>query len=163
MTEIRSQLKIDASAERILEVLSDSVQVAQWLPKSAESGTHGFDTEETRVPRYYHDDLFSTLEERTTEWYPGRSYAYVVEHFGPIKSAYVSFYATPTAGGTLLTQTVNFQMKYGPLGAALDSMVFRPQFRRQMELGLRSLKNYVEASIPRSGPVIEPDELALAA
>jgi hypothetical protein len=67
------------------------------------------------------------------------------------------------ADGTLLTQTVNFQMKYGPVGAALDRLIFRPEFQRQMEANLQSLKNYVEASAALSAPEIEPAELALAA
>ena len=163
MTEVRSQLKIDATAERILEVLADSVQASRWLPQPAGAGAPEPDTEEIVAPRYYHYDLFSTLEQRATEWEAGRTYAYVIENFGPIKSAYVSFYATRVADGTLLTQTVNFQMKYGPVGAALDSLIFRPEFRRQMELNLRSLKNYVEASTPLLAQNIEADAIPLAA
>lgn len=163
MTEVRSQLKIDASAERILEVLADSVQVSRWLPQPVGAGTPGPDAEEIASPRHYHYDLFSTLKERATEWEAGRNYAYEIENFGPIKSAYVSFYATRVADGTLLTQTVNFQMKYGPMGAALDRLIFRPEFQRQMEANLQSLKNYVEASALRSAPEIEPAEIALAA
>jgi hypothetical protein len=163
MTELRLQMKIDAPAERILEVLADSVQVSRWLPQPTATNSQESDSEETMAPRHYHHDLFSTLKERATEWEAGRSYAYVIENFGPIKSAYVSFNATPDADGTLLTQAVNFQMKYGPVGAALDSLIFRPEFRRQMELNLQSLKNYVEASALRSAPEIEPAEIALAA
>lgn len=163
MTEVRSQLKIDAPAARILEVLVDSVHVSRWLPQPVNPGTHGFDGVEKAGPNNDQQDFLSTLEGRATEWNAGRNYAYMIENFGPIESAYVSFYASPEADGTLLTQTVNFQMKYGPVGAALDRLIFRPEFQRQMEANLQSLKNYVEASAALSAPEIEPAELALAA
>jgi hypothetical protein len=33
-------------------------------------------------------------------------------------------------GETLLTQTLDFQMKFGPVGALMDTLGFRPQFRK---------------------------------
>jgi hypothetical protein len=35
-------------------------------------------------------------------------------------------------------------MKLGPVGALIDTLVFRPQFRKQMEQSLAALKEYVE-------------------
>jgi parvulin-like peptidyl-prolyl isomerase len=39
---------------------------------------------------------------------------------------------------------LDFQMKLGPVGALMDTLVFRPQFRKQMEQSLAALKEYVE-------------------
>jgi hypothetical protein len=44
----------------------------------------------------------------------------------------------------LLTQTLDFQMKFGLAGALMDTLVFHPQFRKQMEQSLAPLKGYVE-------------------
>jgi parvulin-like peptidyl-prolyl isomerase len=59
----------------------------------------------------------------------------------------------------VLTQTLDFQMKLGLVGALLAALVFRPQFRKQMEQSLAALKEYVEHN-----EVVESSvDLALAA
>jgi hypothetical protein len=59
----------------------------------------------------------------------------------------------------MLTQTLDFQMKLGPIGAVMDTLIFRPQFRKQMEQSLVALKGYVER-----GEAVDADvELALTA
>jgi SRSO17 transposase len=99
------------------------------------------------TPRYYDADPFHNTEERATGWEEGHHYAYEVKNIGPIKSAYNRFSLTPlgeVGEETLLTQTLDFQMKFGPAGALMDTLVFRPQFRKQMEQSLEALKEYVE-------------------
>jgi hypothetical protein len=97
------------------------------------------------TPRYYDADPFHNAEERATGWEEGHHYAYEVKNIGPIKSAYNRFSLNPVGEGeTVLTQTLDFQMKLGSVGALMDTVVFRPRFRKQMEQSLAALKEYVE-------------------
>ena len=95
--------------------------------------------------RYYDANPFHNAEDRATSWEEGHHYAYEVKNIGPIKSAYNRFSLNPVGEAeTALTQTLDFQMKLGPAGALMDTLVFRPQFRKQMEQSLTALKEYVE-------------------
>ena len=97
------------------------------------------------TPRYYDADPFHNAEERATGWEEGHHYAYEVKNIGPVRSAYNRFSLNPVGEGeTVLTQTLDFQMKLGPVGTLMDTLVFRPQFRKQMEQSLAALKEYVE-------------------
>jgi hypothetical protein len=89
--------------------------------------------------------LHHPAEERAIGWEEGHHYAYEVKNIGPIRSAYDRFSLNRVGEGeTVLTQTLDFQMKLGPVGALMDTLVFRPQFRKQMEQSLAALKEYVE-------------------
>ncbi len=44
----------------------------------------------------------------------------------------------------MVTAFIDFQMKFGPVGALLDKLVLRRQFRKVMALGLGGLKYHVE-------------------
>ena len=103
--------------------------------------------ENTVTAMYYDPDLFHNVEDRAIAWEESHHYAYEVKNIGPIKFAYNRFALTPVGEvgeETLLTQTLDFQMKFGPAGALMDTLVFRPQFRKQMKESLAALKEYVE-------------------
>jgi hypothetical protein len=161
MSEVLAQVKINAPTEKVWEMLVDSDRLSEWLPNSISLGSNGVDGSENPGPKYYHYDLFSTVKERATGREPGKSYSYVVENAGFIKSAHNSFHLSDSEGGTLLTQTINFQMKYGPLGNIMDNWIFRPQFNKQMEASLAALKNFVEANTS-PGSDTEVDHLLAA-
>ena len=95
--------------------------------------------------QYYGANPFPNAEDRATGWEEGHHYAYEVKNIGPIRSAYNRFSLNRVGEGeTVLTQTLDFQMKLGPVGALMDTLVFRPQFCKQMEQSLAALKEYVE-------------------
>jgi hypothetical protein len=95
--------------------------------------------------QYYGANPFPNAEERAIGWEEGHHYAYEVKNIGPIRSAYNRFSLNRVGEGeTVLTQTLDFQMKLGPVGALMDTLVFRPQFCKQMEQSLAALKEYVE-------------------
>lgn len=144
MSQVMAQVEINASAEEVWAALVDSGRLSQWLPSSVDLDAFGRLSGAGDHPLYYHHHLYSTVQEQATRWEAHHSYAYQVGNIGPIRSAVTSFQLTPLPDGTRLTQTVSVEMKFGPLGAALDGLMFRPQFRKQMNASLASLKNYLE-------------------
>ena len=145
MSKVVSQVSINAPAYQVWEALLDSRRISQWAPNAAKLDSLVELSGGSSSPRYFHYDLYSTVKEQLTQLDAGRSYSYVVSNAGPIKSANSSFSLNDSGGATVLSHTVEFQMKYGPVGVIADSLVFRPQFRKQMEAGLAALKNFIEA------------------
>jgi uncharacterized protein YndB with AHSA1/START domain len=145
MSELSTQVQIKAPAEKLWEVLVDLDSLSQWVPGNTSSETASQNRETMTTARYYDANPFNNAEERATGWEEGHHYAYEVKNIGPIKSAYNRFSLNQVGEEeTVLTQTLDFQMKLGPVGALMDTLVFRPQFRKQMEQSLAALKEYVE-------------------
>jgi uncharacterized protein YndB with AHSA1/START domain len=145
MSKLSTQVQIKAPADKLWEVLVDLDSLSQWVPDNTSPETAPQNSETMSTVRYYDANPFPNAEERTTSWEESHHYAYEVKNIGPIKSAYNRFSLNPVGEGeTVLTQTLDFQMKLGPVGALMDTLVFRPQFRKQMEQSLAALKEYVE-------------------
>lgn len=162
MSQVSTQVQIKAPADKLWEVLIDLDSLSKWVPDDVNSDPAPQSSESAPGARYYDGDPFHSVEGRTTGWEEGHRYAYEVKNVGPIKSAYnhFSLASVGEAGEeTVLTQTLDFQMKFGPLGALMDTLVFRPQFRKQMEQSLAALKAYVE----RNGAMDASVDLALSA
>jgi uncharacterized membrane protein len=145
MSQLSTQVQIKAPADKLWKVLVDLDSLSQWVPDNVSSETAPQHSETMTTARYYDANPFHNAEERATGWEEGHHYAYEVKNIGPIKYAYNRFSLNPVGEGeTVLIQTLDFQMKLGPVGALLAALVFRPQFRKQMEQSLAALKEYVE-------------------
>jgi uncharacterized protein YndB with AHSA1/START domain len=145
MSQLSTQVQIKAPADKLWEVLVDLDSLSQWVPDNTSPQTASQHSETMTTARYYDANPFHNAEEHTIGWQEGHHYAYEVKNIGPIKSAYNRFSLNPVGEGeTVLTQTLDFQMKLGPVGALMDTLVFHPQFRKQMEQSLATLKEYVE-------------------
>jgi uncharacterized membrane protein len=146
MSQLSTQVQIKAPPDELWKVLADLDSLSQW-PSDDVSPDPLENFDNTVTAMYYEPDLFCNIEDRAITWEESHHYAYEVKNIGPIKSAYNRFALTPVGEvgeETVLTQTLDFQMKFGPAGALIDTLVFRPQFRKQMEQSLAALKEYVE-------------------
>jgi uncharacterized membrane protein len=145
MSQLSTQVQIKAPADKLWKVLVYLDSLPQWVPDNASSEPASQNSETMSTVRYYDANPFHNAEEYATGWEEAHHYAYEIKNIGPIKSAYNRFSLNPVGEGeTVLTQTLDFQMKLGPVGALMDTLVFRPQFRKQMEQSLAALKEYVE-------------------
>jgi ribosome-associated toxin RatA of RatAB toxin-antitoxin module len=145
MSQLSTQVQIKAPADKLWKALVDLDSLPQWVPDNTGSETASQNSETMPAPRYYDANPFHDAEDRATDREEGHHYAYEVKNIGPIKSAYNRFSLNPVGEGeTVLTQALDFQMKLGPVGSLMDTLVFRPQFRKQMEQSLAALKEYVE-------------------
>ncbi len=144
MSQLSTQVQIKAPADKLWKVLVDLNSLSQWTPDDV-SPDPSENAETTATAMYYEPDLFRNVEDRAIAWEESHHYAYEVKNIGPIRSAYNRFSLNPVGEGeAVLIQTMDFQMKLGPVGALMDTLVFRPQFRKQMEQSLAALKEYVE-------------------
>jgi ribosome-associated toxin RatA of RatAB toxin-antitoxin module len=117
MSQLSTQVQIKAPADKLWEVLVDLDSLPQWVPDNARSETASQNSETMPAPRYYDANPFQNTEEYATGWEEGHQYSYEVKNIGPIKSTYNRFSLNPVGEGeTVLTQTLDFQMKLDQLG-----------------------------------------------
>lgn len=148
MSKLTIQVKINAPAEKVWEVVADFGSVSKWAPNV----TNSYSTTEANggVGAGRHCDVvgFGAIEEEIVEWKESRSLTYEVENVGPMKSVRNKCSVRGEGNRTVVTFTIDYQMKFGPLGALLDKLVAGRQLGKAAALGLAGLKHYLETGEP---------------
>ena len=159
MTQVTAQIHIDAPKEKVWDVLADLGGIYKWNPGVVRS--HSTSEQKQGVGATRHCDLQmmgGRLEERAVEWREGEGYTIdVYESSLPMKNK-VDFSIEPADDGTRVSATVDYQIKYGPLGALLDVLVVRRQVKKGFTDLLAGLKHYVETGeeVGDKVPVVTP-------
>ena len=149
MTQVATEAHIDAPKEKVWEVLADLGGIDKWNPGVARSRW----TSEQRqgIGASRHCDLQNpsgTLEERAIEWREGEGYTIdVYESSLPLKNM-VKFAISPEGDGTRVYVTVDYRLKYGPVGALLDVLFVRRQIQKGFDRLVAGLKYHVETGDP---------------
>ena len=91
------------------------------------------------------------FEEMVTDWHEGEGFSFDVFRAPfPMKDVHETWVTDHEDGFSTVTTQVNYDMKLGPLGSALDWLLVRFIVRREMRAGLRGLKQHVEREFERS-------------
>jgi len=144
MTQIKSEIKINAPKEEVWGVLGDFGGISKWSPTVAKSTSTTTANEGVGCGRECEVPGFGNLREQVTEWDEGSRIKFNIEGVGPMKSMINEFSIISDGKDTLATMTVNFQMKFGLIGALMDRLKVRRQMRKLVKLTLAGLKHHVE-------------------
>ncbi len=145
MSVLVQQVAIDASKEKVWEVLADFSGVANWAPTISESRSTTEANGGVDAERSCEHEKMGTIYERIVAWDEGRSLSYdVIEGLPfPMKSLNNIWEVRTHGDGALVTLTMDFGMKLGPLGF-LPALMARRPMRKEMRLSLAGLKQYAE-------------------
>ncbi len=145
MSKLSKRIRINTPAEKVWEVLADFGGVAKWNPVVAHSVAITDANRGVGCERQCEVPGFGDVRERVTEWEEGRRLSYDLEGgAGPMKSLGGEFSLSPAGDNTEVTMTLDFRVKFGPVGALMDRFIVRRQMRKQMALTLAGLKHHVE-------------------
>ena len=145
MTTIDHQLDSIARPEKIWAVLSKLDAVADYNPAILASRIKG--TADHGLGAMRECDLAAKgkVVERVTVWDEGRSLGLeVAESDWPIHFMRWVTHIEPRSNGSRLTQRLEYQVKFGPLGWLLDRIVMRRTIARNVEITLRGLIKMAE-------------------
>ena len=143
MSKLTTHVQINAPTGKIWEAIADFGGVYKWSPVISKS----YSTTEANggVGAGRHcDTSFGALKEQIVEWEEGRSFTIDGKTVLPMKYVRHHFSLSPTGNGTAVTGWLDFQMKFAPVGALLDKLVLRREFRKALIRGLAGLKYHVE-------------------
>ena len=124
MTTMTARTKIDATSERVWEVLSDFRGISQAAPHLTDSV---LTTEQaTGVGAARHCDIAMmgrSTEEVVTRWEEGRGYSVDVKINGvPMRDARADFDISIEDGDTVLVGVMSYEMPFGLIGRAMERM-----------------------------------------
>ena len=145
MPKIYASIVIDAPREKVWEVLGDFTCVAAYSPdvRSArvvsKNGTGEGATRRLELNRQGY------VEERVTTWSEGQGFSVsVIGQRSPLRQSSRRWWLARQGNGTEVTLEVNYQLKYGPIGALLDLISTRRALRGASDRSLSGLKYHVE-------------------
>ena len=165
-TETRT-VHINAPKQEVWDVLADFGGTYKYNPNVKKS--YSTSVENGGVGATRHCDLtFSgaSVDERIETWIDGQSYQIRVvdgKRTPPFKDVLATLEVEDDQGGTLVTMTFDYSMKYGPLGSAMDKMVVGKQYTKALTLILAGLKHYVETGEEVAAGSVRVDTSQVAA
>ncbi len=164
MTQLSRQIKINAPKEKTWEILADWGAVSNWAPTITESHTTTEAKRGVGSIRSCDHIQMGTIEEEIVRWEEGSSLSYdVIKGLPmPMKSLNNTWSMSAEGDGSVVTLTMDFQMKFGPLGALMAALAVRRMMHKEMGVSLAGLKQYVETG-EVVGAVSQVSERSLAA
>lgn len=124
MAKFNAKTTIDATPDRVWEVLSDFGGISQSAPHL--TGSILTSDEPTGVGASRHCDLSMggmSTEETVTRWEEGKGYSVDIQMKGmPMRDAHADFDISVEDGKTVLTGVMRYSLPFGPLGAVLDKL-----------------------------------------
>jgi len=144
MTKVTKEIWIEAPTDKVWRVLADIGAIQDYSPNVAKSHATSEATAGEGASR--HCDLLpmGTVEERIVEWQEGQQYTIDIYASKNVPFNGVAHFAVkPNGSGTIVTQTMEFTMKGGVVGA-LAGRPMEKQIGRVIEGNLLGLKHYVE-------------------
>ena len=146
MPEIRRQVKINAPKEKTWEILADWGTVSNWAPTITESHTTTEAKRGVGSIRSCDHTQMGNIEEEIVSWEEGTSLSYdVIKGLPmPMKSLNNTWSVSGEGADSMVTLTMDFGMKFGPLGALMAALAVRRMMNKEMGLTLAGLKQYVE-------------------
>ena len=145
MTILDNSIKIDASPETVWTVLANLELQEKYDPGEVRSQV--ISKERTGIGAIRQCDLKPRgwLRERVIEWKPNEALGFeLTECTLPVKKLMYSYTLRPDGNGTLVTQRMEYMLKFGPIGKLMNILMVRKKWDKGIKGFFAGLKQYVE-------------------
>jgi hypothetical protein len=143
---LEQQLDIAASPAAVWSVLRDFGDVDKWAPYMRRSRSAGSTRSGLGSSRVLHHFWGFRLVETATEWCEGTGFSFDVLGVPfPLADVHETWKVGPSSYSATVTTRVQYRVRLGRLGKLIDRACIGFLVRREMQSGLRGLKQYVES------------------
>lgn len=145
MTTIRHEVHAACPPERIWALLADLEAVERYNPGVRRATLEGAQASGVGARRSCELVPKGRVVERVTHWEEGRAVGLeVVESDWPIHFMRWVTCIEPSERGTRITQSLDYAVKFGPLGWLLDRLVMRRKLTATVDHVFASLAQHAE-------------------
>jgi hypothetical protein len=145
MTKIHHEIHAACPPERIWALFADLKAVERYNPGVKRAGIEGTQTTGVGARRCCELIPRGRVIERVTHWEEGRALGLeVVESDWPIHFMRWVTRIEPDAGGTRITQSLEYAVKFGPLGWLLDRLMMERKLTTTLDDVFASLVRHAE-------------------
>jgi len=152
MTIIQHEIQAPCPPERLWALLSDLEAVEQYNPGIRRAAIEG--QPRTGVGARRSCELLpkGRVVERVTHWEEGRALGLeVAESDWPIHFMRWVTRLEPSGGGTRITQSLEYEVKFGVLGWVLDRLVMKRKLTATLDEVFAALVRHAQGSAASSG------------
>jgi ligand-binding SRPBCC domain-containing protein len=147
MTVLENTIRIDATPEAVWRVLGTLDVLHEYDPGVKKAALLSGPSEGLGASRKCDLAPGGWFEERVTEWKPHAALAFELSACTlPVKRLKHRYTLTPSSGGTVVTQRMEYELKFGPLGRAMDALMVRRKWNDGVLSFFAGLKARVEGS-----------------
>jgi ligand-binding SRPBCC domain-containing protein len=147
MSIVRHDLKATCPPEKVWALLSDLVAVPSYNSQVRAVRLRGGQVQGIGAERECDLAPKGKVVERVTVWEDGRALGLeVVESDWPIRHMRWVTRVAPDTGGTRVTQELDYQVKFGPLGWALDQLIMKRMLERNVGRALMGMIERAEGA-----------------
>jgi len=145
VTVLENSIRINSTREKVWSVLASLDALDQYDPGIKRSQVVSSQTEGLGAERQCDLVPGGWFKERVTEWRPDETVAFeLFECTLPVRRLTHRYTLTPDAGGTVVSQRMEYELKFGPLGQLMDAMMVRKRWNIGIKGFFVGLKHYVE-------------------
>ncbi len=155
MTTIDHEIWAACPSERVWALLADLEAVQYYNPGVRHAAIEG--TQRSGVGARRSCELLpkGRVIERVTQWEDGRAVGLELdEHDWPVDFMRWVTRIEPHQGGTRITQSLEYQVKFGPFGWLLDRMVLKRKLTATLDEVFASLARRAEGSATGDQPIV---------
>ena len=151
MTVLENQIRIDAPPEKVWSVLASLDVLSDYDPGVSKSEIVSDAKQGPGAARRCDLKPGGWFKERVAAWRPNEALSFeLYECTLPVRALRHSYTLVPDRGGTLVSQRMEYRLKFGPLGKLLDAMIVRKRWNAGIHGFFSGLKRYIEAGGRRS-------------
>ncbi len=147
MTVLENSIRIKATPEKVWSVLGTLDALDKYDPGVKQSVVLNGVREGVGAARQCDLTPGGWFRERVTEWKPTTSLAFeLVECTLPVKVLRHSYRFHVDGAETVVTQRMEYELKFGPIGKLMDAMMVRRKWDDGIKGFFAGLKRHVEQS-----------------
>ena len=147
MTVLENSIRIHASPEKVWSVLGALESLAEYDPGVAKSVILDGAREGVGAARQCDLAPGGWFRERVTTWNPTTVMAFeLYECTLPVKALRYSYHLLPEGNETVVSQRMEYELKFGPLGKLMDAVMVRKKWNAGIQGFFAGLKRHVEQS-----------------
>ncbi len=145
MTTLHHEIYINAPVKDVWVLLADLEKVAEYNPVVAKARYISSNREGIGAARQCEFKPKGSGKERVFEWKPEEVIGIeLYEHQWPVKIMRWWTKVRPDGNGTLVTQDLEYEMKFGILGKIMDALAMRRKLDQGVSEIFAGLKQFVE-------------------
>ncbi len=148
MSTITREVLIDASPQKVWAALADFGNIYLFNPNVPQSYLTSEQTAGVGTTRHCDFNMMgASVEERIVEWQENKSMKvdiYAWKNLPGIKKMTAALKLDEVNGRTRLQGTMEYTLKYGPLGKIMDASMMKPRNTKAWEGLLAGIKRHLE-------------------
>lgn len=146
MTMLQHKITIDADIEKVWKAVADLSAVQHYNPMVASVRCLSNQTGGVGAARRCELKPKGWVEERVWEWAPPNAIGLEVSASEwPLVFMKWKTELRKNGNSTVVTQEMNYKLKFGPIGALMDLLVMRRKLNKSIGEVFEKLKHFVEA------------------